>query len=519
MKRIIVLITMAFLMIFSLSGCDMLTPNNPPTIDSDPVTSATVGEAYSYDVEASDVDGDTLTFDLLTYPEDMNIDPTSGLISWDPQDTGEFEAEIVVTDNKGKKAFQSFTITVEEGPDNYAPVIISDPPENVVLGNDYIYEIEANDQDGDTLFYSLLEYPSGMTIDPSSGFINWTPSSEGTFAVSIQVTDGFDISTQSFNITVLGENFLPIIESEPVVIAFVGVEYLYNIDATDADGDTLSYSLISSPENMNINNMAGDITWIPQQTGNYDIRIQVSDGVNNPVEQHFVLSVQELPQRVVLAEVFEGPACSSCPRARGYFNELVDEYGTDQLIVLEEYGWDHGNYTGWGILDVRNRYFSYLNYLGISGVFPDSYFNGLNQIVHASQLSKSNYQNAINTELAKNPKVVIIGDASIGSSVTVEGNLINVSNETLNNIRVVLAVVEDAVPLDIDPRGYVNHVVRDISFYPEAINTFLPGDTVSFNFSSDSLINVQKFSNVHVVIFVQQSLIQPIEVLQALYIP
>ena len=47
--------------------------NDAPTITSTPVTSATEGETYSYDVEASDPDvGATLTFFLEVFPSGMS---------------------------------------------------------------------------------------------------------------------------------------------------------------------------------------------------------------------------------------------------------------------------------------------------------------------------------------------------------------------------------------------------------------------------------------------------------------
>lgn len=62
--------------------------NHPPVITSTPVTTATVGQPYTYDVEASDPDaGDTPTFSLVEKPEGMTINATTGLIEWTPSPT------------------------------------------------------------------------------------------------------------------------------------------------------------------------------------------------------------------------------------------------------------------------------------------------------------------------------------------------------------------------------------------------------------------------------------------------
>ena len=57
-------------------------PNRAPTIDSPPVTVGIAGAPYRYQVLASDLDGDALTFELLDRPDGMTIDPRTGYIVW-----------------------------------------------------------------------------------------------------------------------------------------------------------------------------------------------------------------------------------------------------------------------------------------------------------------------------------------------------------------------------------------------------------------------------------------------------
>ena len=55
-----------------------------PQITSTPATSAQVGVAYGYDVNASDANGDTLTYSLRQAPAGMTINASTGLIAWTP---------------------------------------------------------------------------------------------------------------------------------------------------------------------------------------------------------------------------------------------------------------------------------------------------------------------------------------------------------------------------------------------------------------------------------------------------
>jgi len=49
--------------------------NHDPVITTLPPTSGALGELYGYDVDATDIDGDTLLYLLTTAPAGMSMDP------------------------------------------------------------------------------------------------------------------------------------------------------------------------------------------------------------------------------------------------------------------------------------------------------------------------------------------------------------------------------------------------------------------------------------------------------------
>ena len=87
--------------------------NHPPVIASSPVTSTTKDEPYSYDVNATDIDGDTLVYSLTANPSGMTINSSTGLIAWTPTTSGDFDVTVKVSDGE-LTGTQSFTITVED---------------------------------------------------------------------------------------------------------------------------------------------------------------------------------------------------------------------------------------------------------------------------------------------------------------------------------------------------------------------------------------------------------------------
>jgi len=180
---------------------------------------------------------------------------------------------------------------------NIAPVITSMPVTNAMPNQLYTYDVEAYDENGDTLSYSLNIAPEGMSINPVSGLITWTPSASqaGNHSVEISVSDGKNETIQSYILFVEKVNSAPVVTSMPILSAAANVEYNYDVEAYDADGDILSYALATSPEGMTINQADGIIKWIPIETqlgANY-VSVVVSDG-ELFAEQNFTIIVSNI---------------------------------------------------------------------------------------------------------------------------------------------------------------------------------------------------------------------------------
>jgi hypothetical protein len=121
-------VLLGLILLVSLVAC-----NHPPQITSTPVTTVTVGQAYGYDVDATDPDsGDTLAYSLTIAPSGMSINPSSGLISWTPDAAGSFDVAVEVSDGKGGAARQPFRVTVVP-PINASPQVNAGPDQTITL--------------------------------------------------------------------------------------------------------------------------------------------------------------------------------------------------------------------------------------------------------------------------------------------------------------------------------------------------------------------------------------------------
>jgi hypothetical protein len=87
--------------------------NTPPKITEHEVTNFD-GKVWSYQVKATDPDGDPLTYSLKSAPPGMTIDPSTGLVKWNvpPDFKGKASFTVSVADGHGGEATQSLSFEI-----------------------------------------------------------------------------------------------------------------------------------------------------------------------------------------------------------------------------------------------------------------------------------------------------------------------------------------------------------------------------------------------------------------------
>jgi len=282
--KILTLISL-FLFLPLLVGCKPPMINQSPIITSIPITTATVDLLYTYDVDATDPDGDTLTYSLTTSPTGMTIPSTTGLINWTPTSTGYYDVTVEVSDNGSPvlSTTQSFTIHVGQAPVNQPPIITSTPITTATVDVLYTYNVNATDPNGDTLTYSLTTSPAGMTINSWNGLINWTPTAIGDYDVTVEVSDGELVDSQSFTITVIPPPSLVSISVSPssMNINVGDTKVITSVTASYDDGSSANIALANcdySSDDTDIAtvNSSGVISGV--SAGNATITVSYTEG-------------------------------------------------------------------------------------------------------------------------------------------------------------------------------------------------------------------------------------------------
>lgn len=75
------------------------------------------GKTYTYQITASDPDGDNLTYTIKEGPPGMTIDPAKGIITWEvpPGNDESHDVKVLVSDNNGGEILVSFTTRLHHG--------------------------------------------------------------------------------------------------------------------------------------------------------------------------------------------------------------------------------------------------------------------------------------------------------------------------------------------------------------------------------------------------------------------
>ena len=174
-----------------VASASTVIQNAPPVFISNPITTGMVNQNYTYDSDATDPDGDTLTYSV-TGSLSMTINAQTGLINWKPVATGLFPVIVSVTDGFATTT-QPYIINVSAGISNVPPVIRDPSCPGGKIGKSWECQITVTDNNGVVLSsniqYSLIGAPSGMTINSTTGLIRWTPSNEGTYTFTVRATN------------------------------------------------------------------------------------------------------------------------------------------------------------------------------------------------------------------------------------------------------------------------------------------------------------------------------------------
>ncbi|MBA7529027.1 hypothetical protein ES705_21219 [subsurface metagenome] len=194
----------------------------------------------------------------------------------------------ILVEYEGKFATLAITVVAVE-----LEKIVVLPEEMPLFVGDYdtITSVTAHysDETKDEIYFGDCDYKSSDTdvvvVGKIFSEVSIWARKAGTADITVSYTEGGITKTDIVEVTVSAvepdpepePNQAPVITSAAITSGTVGEEYIYEVIATDSDGDTLTYSLTEGPLDMTIGETTGVISWTPAGAGRFDVGVKVAD--------------------------------------------------------------------------------------------------------------------------------------------------------------------------------------------------------------------------------------------------
>ena len=295
------------------------------------------GENIGAPVAATDADNNTLTYTLGgTNASSFSIDSgtgqlkTSAVLDYETKDS--YEVTITVSDRNGGSDSITVTINVTDIAENVAPEFSDDTgttrsvAENTASGENIGAAVAATDANtGDTLTYSLGGTDaSSFSIVGTTGQLQTSAAldfeTDPSYTVIVYVSDG-NGNSDSINVTInvldVVENRAPRFSDGASTTRAVaentdsGVDIGRAVTATDADNDTLTYSLRGTDRSsFSIVGTTGQLQTRAaldfETDPSYSVIVSVSDGNRNSDSINVTINVIDVDEEVTGTVIDEG---------------------------------------------------------------------------------------------------------------------------------------------------------------------------------------------------------------------
>ena len=271
--------------------------NNCPPVAGDATITVPVNEIYQGTFEATDPEGDPLTFRVLpnvTTGIVSLVDATTGAFTYAPTSLEDDKIQFIANDGLSDSNVGEITIKISTGPtcDTTAfPITI-----DVSQGKAFEGTLHGEDASGNPLTYSIVSGPSSGNVsilDAANGQFSYFPNNSfNGDSFTYKVNNGICDSTPA--IVTVKKSSAPICSADSINV-LKNVTHSGAVSCSDPDNDNLTYSLVSQPTRgtLTLNPSTGSYTYTPvtDAVGPDSFVYNASDGVHTAKDQTVTINI------------------------------------------------------------------------------------------------------------------------------------------------------------------------------------------------------------------------------------
>ncbi len=241
--------------------------NANPILTGENLLEINQGKYYEVDYDCNDDGQGNVTYHLSSNAEWLTMDYLSGIMNGTPTNDDVGIVTVTVSVHDGNEGWDSRQFDIKVINVNDPPIIITNDTLSVYQNDPFLKNYQALEIDsGDEIKWKLHTDAGFLSIDHEMGTLSGVPGymDVGSYFVNVSVwdlSDEFDF--HNFTLEVLNVNDGPAWVEFPENIDIVhGKTYLFDVNATDYDGDTTYYSVSSTPDSdITIDEDTGQINW------------------------------------------------------------------------------------------------------------------------------------------------------------------------------------------------------------------------------------------------------------------
>ena len=283
--------------------------NRPPDLVPPGPMIVNEGQTLDQPLNASDPDGDPLTFHLgagPTFASVTTLSPILGNLHLAPgfDDAGTYSAGVSARDPFNAESVSGVFITVNNV--NRPPVLTQPVDMTVSQGATADQTLSATDPDNEPLTFQLvgtLLFATVTTTTPTTGNLHLAPSAAeptGTYSATVATTDGAAFDQKQLTVTVVRTDHAPVLAPPVDMTVSENATADQALSATDEDGDPLTFHPVAGPSYMTVTTTSpgtgtatGNVHLAPgfSDAGTATAAIDVSDGLMSSSTLGFGITV------------------------------------------------------------------------------------------------------------------------------------------------------------------------------------------------------------------------------------